>query len=85
MHSDLIAEHHNIDNVITERGAQSDHRRMNVRIQRTPVAGVDPGGCNDLKARGVVDESRMAVSGWSYGGYMTVWLSAHYPVWRAAA
>lgn len=41
-------------------------------------------GVEVLKARGIVDESRMAVSGWSYGGYMTVWLSAHYPVWRAA-
>lgn len=37
-----------------------------------------------LKKRGIVDETRMAVSGWSYGGYMTVWLTAHYPVWRAA-
>jgi dipeptidyl aminopeptidase/acylaminoacyl peptidase len=26
----------------------------------------------------------MAVSGWSYGGYMTAWLIGHYPVWRAA-
>lgn len=41
-------------------------------------------GVEVLKARGIVDESRMAVSGWSYGGFMTVWLSAHYPVWRAA-
>jgi len=39
-------------------------------------AGDGPGrdvmsGVAALKARGVVDESRMAVSGWSYGGYMT--------------
>jgi dipeptidyl aminopeptidase/acylaminoacyl peptidase len=33
---------------------------------------------------GFVDASRMTVSGWSYGGYMTSWLSGHYPVWKAA-
>ena len=37
-----------------------------------------------LKKRGFVDETRMAVSGWSYGGYMTTWLLGHYPVWKAA-
>ena len=26
----------------------------------------------------------MAVSGWSYGGYMTAWLTAHYQGWKAA-
>jgi dipeptidyl aminopeptidase/acylaminoacyl peptidase len=26
----------------------------------------------------------MAVSGWSYGGYMTTWMLGHYPVWKAA-
>jgi len=31
-----------------------------------------------------VDSSRMAVSGWSYGGYMTSWLLGHYNVWKAA-
>jgi len=52
-------------------------------------AGEGPGkdvmaGIAALKARGVVDESRMAVSGWSYGGYMTAWLTAHYQGWKAA-
>jgi dipeptidyl aminopeptidase/acylaminoacyl peptidase len=41
-------------------------------------------GVAALKARGFVDESRMAVSGWSYGGYMTAWLIGHFQVWRAA-
>src|SRR5439155_2959277 len=27
---------------------------------------------------------RIAVSGWSYGGYMTSWLIEHYHVWKAA-
>ncbi|HEV2269356.1 MAG TPA: S9 family peptidase [Steroidobacteraceae bacterium] len=33
----------------------------------------------------IVDPQRVGVSGWSYGGYMTDWLSSHYPlVWKAA-
>lgn len=52
-------------------------------------AGAGPGrdvmsGVAALKARGLIDESRMAVSGWSYGGYMTAWLTAHYQGWKAA-
>jgi dipeptidyl aminopeptidase/acylaminoacyl peptidase len=53
-------------------------------------AGAGPGrdvmsGVELLKRKGYVDESRIAVSGWSYGGYMTTWLLGHYPdVWRAA-
>ena len=52
-------------------------------------AGAGPGrdvmsGVEFLKKRGFVDESRLAVSGWSYGGYMTTWLLGHYPVWKAA-
>jgi dipeptidyl aminopeptidase/acylaminoacyl peptidase len=42
-------------------------------------------GVELLKKKGLVDETRMAVSGWSYGGYMTTWLIGNYPeVWRAA-
>jgi dipeptidyl aminopeptidase/acylaminoacyl peptidase len=26
----------------------------------------------------------MAISGWSYGGYMTVWMMGHYRGWKAA-
>lgn len=52
-------------------------------------AGEGPGrdvmsGVQVLKDRGIVDESRIAVSGWSYGGYMTAWLTAHYDGWRVA-
>lgn len=53
-------------------------------------AGAGPGkdvmaGLEMLKKRGFVDESKIAVSGWSYGGYMTSWLLGNYPdVWKAA-
>jgi dipeptidyl aminopeptidase/acylaminoacyl peptidase len=52
-------------------------------------AGEGPGrdvmsGVEAVKALGIVDESRIAVSGWSYGGYMTAWLTAHYDGWAAA-
>jgi dipeptidyl aminopeptidase/acylaminoacyl peptidase len=53
-------------------------------------AGAGPGrdvmsGVELLKKKGMVDETRLAVSGWSYGGYMTTWLIGNYPeVWRAA-
>jgi len=54
-----------------------------------PGAGSGPGrdimaGITALKKRGFVDETRVAVSGWSYGGFMTVWMIGHYPGWRAA-
>jgi dipeptidyl aminopeptidase/acylaminoacyl peptidase len=52
-------------------------------------AGEGPGrdvmsGVQVLKDRGIVDEARVAVSGWSYGGYMTAWLTAHYDGWNVA-
>jgi len=52
-------------------------------------AGQGPGedvmsGVAYLKGRGLIDPARMAVTGWSYGGFMTTWLAGHYPVWKAA-
>jgi dipeptidyl aminopeptidase/acylaminoacyl peptidase len=41
-------------------------------------------GVEALKKRGFVDESRVAVTGWSYGGYMTAWLIGHYHDWKTA-
>jgi dipeptidyl aminopeptidase/acylaminoacyl peptidase len=47
---------------------------------RDVVAGIDA-----LASRGFVDTTRVAVSGWSYGGFMTAWLIGRYPArWRAA-
>ncbi len=47
-------------------------------------AGAGPGrdvmsGVDLLIKRGIADPARMAVSGWSYGGYMTAWLLGNYP------
>ena len=42
-------------------------------------------GLAAVERLGMVDEDRIGVSGWSYGGYMTTWLTGHYDVWKAAA
>ena len=52
-------------------------------------AGAGPGrdviaGVEVLKKRGFIDENRIAVGGWSYGGYMTSWMIGHYPIFKAA-
>jgi dipeptidyl aminopeptidase/acylaminoacyl peptidase len=52
-------------------------------------AGEGPGkdvmaGIAAVKALGSVDTTRIGVSGWSYGGYMTAWLTSHFGGWRAA-
>ncbi|MDQ6929499.1 MAG: S9 family peptidase [Candidatus Eremiobacteraeota bacterium] len=39
---------------------------------------------NAVRVRGIVDPSRIAVSGWSYGGIMTAWLISKYHIWKAA-
>jgi dipeptidyl aminopeptidase/acylaminoacyl peptidase len=41
-------------------------------------------GVAAVEKLGIVDTSRIAVSGWSYGGYMTTWLTGHYHPWKAA-
>jgi len=46
---------------------------------RDVMAGIDA-----VKRLGFVDESKIAVSGWSYGGYMTTWLIGHYQIWKTA-
>ncbi len=42
-------------------------------------------GIETLKQRGNIEESRIGVSGWSYGGFMTTWLIGRYPnAWKVA-
>ena len=41
-------------------------------------------GLAAVEKLGIVDTSRVAVGGWSNGGYMTAWLIGHYQVWKAA-
>jgi dipeptidyl aminopeptidase/acylaminoacyl peptidase len=42
-------------------------------------------GLKKVEEKGFIDKSRIGVTGWSYGGYMTSWLIGNYPdVWKAA-
>lgn len=41
-------------------------------------------GLDAVEKLGIVDTSRIAVGGWSNGGYMTSWLIGHYQVFKAA-
>jgi dipeptidyl aminopeptidase/acylaminoacyl peptidase len=41
-------------------------------------------GVAALEKHASIDRSRIGVSGWSYGGYMTTWLIGHYHIWKTA-
>jgi dipeptidyl aminopeptidase/acylaminoacyl peptidase len=45
----------------------------------------DQSGVDMLIAKGIVDANRMAVLGWSYGGFMTSWTIGHTTRFKAAA
>jgi dipeptidyl aminopeptidase/acylaminoacyl peptidase len=52
-------------------------------------AGDGPGrdivaGIAAVRKLGFVDDTRISVTGWSYGGYMTTWLIGHYHIWKCA-
>lgn len=52
-------------------------------------AGAGPGrdvmaGLATVEKAGIVDSDKLAVAGWSYGGYMTSWMIGHYQIWKAA-
>lgn len=67
----------------------SDNLGSAYKLAIVEDAGAGPGrdimaGLAKLKASGMVDTNKIAVSGWSYGGFMTVWLAGHYRGWKAA-
>ncbi len=41
-------------------------------------------GVAELKKRSYIDSNKIAVTGWSWGGYMTTWLIGNYPGWKCA-
>jgi dipeptidyl aminopeptidase/acylaminoacyl peptidase len=52
-------------------------------------AGQGPGrdvmkGLAELKKRSYIDTTNIAVTGWSYGGFMTTWLIGNYQGWKCA-
>ncbi len=56
-------------------------------IFRDPGQGPDQdviSGIQKLERQGIVDETRIAAVGHSYGGYMTAWLISHHRFWRCA-
>ena len=67
----------------------SDNLGNEYKVAIVEDAGAGPGrdvmaGLEKLKLTGMVDTAKIGVSGWSYGGYMTVWLAGHYGGWKAA-
>jgi dipeptidyl aminopeptidase/acylaminoacyl peptidase len=52
-------------------------------------AGEGPGrdvmkGLAELKKRSYIDNTKIAITGWSYGGFMTTWLIGNYQGWKCA-
>lgn len=83
----LMASHGYVAFEPNYRGSDNLGSKYQLAIVKDMVDG--PGrdimaGIAALEKQGFIDESRIAVSGWSYGGYMTSWLIGHYHIWKAA-
>lgn len=69
------------------RGSDNLGNAYMTAIVRNTVAGPSAdilAGLDALAKTGTVDATRVAVSGWSYGGELTSWLIGHDHRWRAA-
>lgn len=69
------------------RGSDGDGNRYMLAIQRDTVRGPSSdilAGLDAVKKLPYADPSRVAVSGWSYGGQLTSWLITQTHQWRAA-
>jgi len=65
------------------RGSEFERAVENGNAGDGPGRGI-MAGIAALEKKGFIDESRIGVSGWSWGGYMTTWLIGHYNIWKAA-
>ncbi|MCZ2472563.1 S9 family peptidase [Aquirufa ecclesiirivi] len=66
----------------------SDNLGNEYKVAIVQDAGAGPGrdvmaGLEKLKTTGMIDTDKIGVSGWSYGGFMAVWLAGHYGGWKA--
>ncbi len=52
---------------------------MRAKGRRSDIVG----GIQVVQAMGVIDDSKIAVGGLSYGGFMTAWLVGHYSIFKA--
>ncbi len=67
----------------------SDHLGNDFYASIYNDAGTGPGrdvmaGLAEVKKLPFVDGSKVGISGWSYGGFLTTWLMGHYDGWLAA-
>ncbi|WP_037507047.1 S9 family peptidase [Rhizorhabdus wittichii] len=67
----------------------SDNLGRNYQVAIVGDMGAGPArdvmaGLGELKRQFPIDADRIAVTGESYGGYMSAWLISHYQGWRAA-
>jgi dipeptidyl aminopeptidase/acylaminoacyl peptidase len=69
------------------RGSDNRGNAFQRAIAANPGPGIDMdvmSGIRALVRRGGVDTTRIGVSGWSFGGYVTAWLIGHHRNWKAA-